>query len=272
MTIADVALLVNVAIRLWVAVSLTQVGWQNKMRNLLWLAVLFYSNGVFNLAALSSLNVPFSLLGIRVIPLAIPFAFRIGALINQIALVMFLHQTFYQGGSSPFKYFLGMTLGLGIVGVLGTILEMNAPGLLVYDGFVYAGLLLPSLVNWSWHVVAAYRGYAAIAADSYVEDWIKSRYVLMIASALFAVLAALSTRFVDVIGPSALVLAAATAILTSVLQFLVWVMPERYRRWLNRNYTAPSVARDFADLSEDELLRQLRGLTPKVLTPVVRIT
>ena len=44
-----------------------------------------------------------------------------------------------------------------------------------------------------------------------------------------------------------------------VIQYLVWVMPEGFREYLNRNYQAPvQVAQDIEALSEAEIMSQLQ--------------
>lgn len=198
MNAADIFILVNVAMSLFVAIWLTQAWRQKNMQNLLWLAILFYSNAVFNLTALTSLNVPYTLFNvIKITPLGIPFGFRIGAFISQFSLVMFITQTFYQGKKSPFNLFRGMTVAVIASGLILTLLVMNTSTFANYDWLAYGGISLMTIANWGWHTFAAYRGYAAITGDAYVEDWVKTRYQLMIASGIIAALASVATRFVD---------------------------------------------------------------------------
>jgi len=42
------------------------------------------------------------------------------------------------------------------------------------------------------------------------------------------------------------------------VQFLAWVMPEGYRRWLNRNYQPPVQDEAELALTEEEIMRQLQ--------------
>jgi hypothetical protein len=44
-------------------------------------------------------------------------------------------------------------------------------------------------------------------------------------------------------------------LLSVCLQFLVWVMPERFRRWLNRHYRPP-LTLDLNTLTEDDVFKR----------------
>jgi hypothetical protein len=48
-------------------------------------------------------------------------------------------------------------------------------------------------------------------------------------------------------------------IVSLVLQFLVWIMPESFQQWLNRNYQEPAQDEAELALSEEEIMRQLEG-------------
>ena len=42
------------------------------------------------------------------------------------------------------------------------------------------------------------------------------------------------------------------------LEYLAWVMPESYRRYLNRNYQPPALDKTDLGLSEEEIMRRLQ--------------
>lgn len=44
-----------------------------------------------------------------------------------------------------------------------------------------------------------------------------------------------------------------------VMQYLAWIMPEKYRAWLNRNYQPPVREEAESNLTEEEIMRQLQA-------------
>lgn len=230
--------------RLIIAVQLTRVGRRQRLSNLFWLAAFFYITAVGDIILTVS---PFT--GVLK-----PFFWSAG--LGEVALVMFIHKTFYQDRRSPVLLFMALSLAV-----------------LAAD-IVYAQFLpYQNPFNWLWLIWTGYRAYKRIAANQAVEDWVKARYKLVVAYSV-AMLAAPIWSVLSVIAiwvpavatplyaPTALVVAQvgilAIATFGIALQYLAWVMPERYRLWLNRNYRSP-VPETEAALTEEDLMRKVKA-------------
>ena len=147
---------------------------------------------------------------------------------------MFIHSTFYRNRKSPIYFVLGLVLLAFFVDIYALLTNnLNLAGLVTAIG----------LVNWTWHFFVARSAYIQIANDESVENWVKARYRLMIVYIPMMMLITLqvivsSTTFIPSM-PRILVLAGLLIIIASlILQFLVWVMPEPFRLWLNRTQLA----------------------------------
>lgn len=234
-----------VVARFIIAIQLTRVGRRNKLPNLLWLAAFFYITGIGDIfITLSPVTNNFI------------WPFFLAVSLGEIVMVMFIQKTFYQDRRSPYLIFMAIAVAL---------LALN----------MYSVSVLPlpyySPFNWLWLIVVGYLAYKKIAADPMVEDWVKARYKLVIAYSLAALAAPLYTilSFVSfyvpslamgLFSPTGILLAQVTILifvtLGIVLEYLAWVMPERFRLYLNRNYQ-PAVQDTDLGLSEEEILRRL---------------
>ncbi len=234
---------VLVVARLVIAVQLTRVARRQKLPNLLWLAAFFYLTGIGDIFATLA----------PVTNLYRPFLILVG--LSEIMMVMFIQKTFYQDRKGPFLIFMGIAfIILAVDSLYAMYLPYNSP------------------FNWLWLLWIGYQAYKKIAADQAVDDWIKARYKLMIVYSGLALVAPLWTllSLIGMVVPAVLaVLYAPTAVLIAqvgilafvtvgiVLQYLAWVMPERYRQWLNRNYQPLVKEAVEASLTEEEIMRQL---------------
>ena len=243
-----------VVARFIIAIQLTRVGRRQKLPNLLWLAGFFYITGIGDIFITLS----------PVTQLLWPFFLAVGS--AEVAMVMFIHKTFYQDRKSPYLIFMVIALSILIVDMVLLRVKPEQTYLPHYNPF-----------NWLWLIWVGNQAYKRIAGDKAVEDWVKARYKLVIAYSL-AALAAPLYSIISLIpyvsqsfgawfytGPTAPViqLIAQIGILIFVtigiaLEYLAWVMPERYRRYLNRNYQSPML--DKAELeSEEEIMRKLKA-------------
>jgi len=232
-----------VVARFIIAVQLTRVGLRQKLPNLIWLAAFFYLTGTGDIFLTLS----------PVTNLLWPFFLTHG--LGEVTLVMFIQKTFYQDRKSPYLIFMALALAV-----------------LAAD-MIYA-VFLPyhSPFNWIWLLWVGYQAYKRIAADRAVEDWVKARYKLIIAYSLAALVAPLWTILYLItlvapafatwlFDPTALVVAQVGLLvfvtIGIVLEYLAWVMPGRYQKWLNRNYQPPT--QDEGELSEEEIMSQLKA-------------
>jgi hypothetical protein len=105
------------------------------------------------------------------------------------------------------------------------------------DTVIYGFL---QIAIWLWHAVAGFQTSKAISGDAHVEDWIKSRYTMIVTySALQSLVGVVmimrpfASSTITIIIASALLV-----VVTTVMQYFVWVMPAGFRQWLNRNQGA----------------------------------
>jgi hypothetical protein len=238
-----------VVARLIIAVQLTRVGRRQKLPNLFWLAAFFYITSFGDVVLTLS----------PVTNLLWPFFLAVG--LSETMLVMFIHKTFYQDRRSPYLIFMVLALAI-----------------LAYD--MYAIIFIPQFAflphynpfNWLWLIVVGNQAYKRIAADRAVEDWVKARYKLIIYYSLVALVAPLYSilMVIGMLSPAfaasffvptiQLVLQVVILIFVTIgiaLEYLAWVMPEKYRKWLNRGYQSPT--EDGEGLSEEEIMSQLKA-------------
>lgn len=232
-TAVNVLLFALILLRLLIGVQLFFSARRNRLPNLYWLSAVFILNFIGLLFAPTEGN-----------PLAaLPFAmwmFNGFVLFAGLTLINFIHTTFYANQASPRRWFLGAHLLLCVIGFYGLTISQSSFNV---SGLV-ASFSVSNSMLWVWHTYAAYQAYRSIAANGAVEDWVKARYRLMIGFAVIIVIATTSntlrTAFTG--GGVNLALGNLFAIVTLIsnlasvtLQFLVWVMPEAFRQWLNRD-------------------------------------
>jgi hypothetical protein len=233
-----------VVARFIIAIQLTRVGRRQHLSNLLWLAGFFFIIGIGDVFFTMSFATGYFW----------PFFLSVG--LGEIVLVMFIHKTFYQDRKSPYLIFMIVALGYLVLNVTSA-------------GFAYW-----SPFNWIWLIVVSYRSYKQVAANPAVEDWIKVRYKLVIAYSLATLFPPLYTivwvasAFIPSLaalifsptgGSLVLLVNVGFSTLGVVLAYLAWVMPDGYRRFLNRNYQPPAQDNADVELSEEEIMRQLKA-------------
>jgi hypothetical protein len=225
-----------------IAVLLTRTGLRNESRPVLWFAGLFYFNIVFSL---SGAGVP--------IPQPLIVLFQGLA---QVCLVLFLHYTFYNNRRSPVAVFMGSTILAVAVGLFLAVTKNSAVISVATTSFL--PIMVIGVANWTWNAVAAWNGLREVQRDRLVQDWVKSRYKLMIAYSLLFIIPASLVSFVVVLPKIVVLLTFILALAVLVVQYLVWGMPEMFRKWLNQAYVPSQHAGpDFEKLmsmSEEELM------------------
>lgn len=220
--------------RLWIGVQLFLTARKSHLINLYWLAASF-------VLALYNIFAP----QLKDSPLANPWIFTVGFIAGHICLAMFIHTTFYRGRQSPVAFIIFLfVIALAISLYFTSINEINL-------ATVVSGVVL---VNWIWHLIVAQDAYSTIANDASVEKWVKERYKLMmvyiVLFILSSVLTVLNSTSLSVFIPPALVPASILLVIASIiLQFLVWVMPEPFRLWLNRTQPVRPVVEEQQSVS-----------------------
>jgi hypothetical protein len=182
------------------------------------------------------------------------FGLCVGA--GEIVMVMFIHQTFYRDRKSPYLIFM-------IIAVLFAVLDFKI-------SLASTKLLAFNPCNWVWLIVIGYQSYKLIKTDKSVEDWIKVRYKLVIAYSFVALVTPVLTvmgvvshffPFVTTILDSLLLgfVVLGSLIAFVVLEYLAWVMPSFYRRFLNRRYQPIEQSSGFSfEMSEEDVLRSFQ--------------
>jgi hypothetical protein len=228
MNVAFILLIVLTLARLWIGLQLFLTARKTHLNNLYWLAAVF---------ALAVYSIFTPLTGS---PLANAWIFNLGFIAGHFCLTMFIHTTFYRGRKSP----VFIVLGIFVVALVANIylLSIDNPSLAT----VVAGV---SLINWIWHLIVARSAYAAIANDPSVEKWIKARYRLMIVYVILITLSSIqvvisNTSLASLIPAFVIPFSILLVLGSIVLQFLVWVMPEPFRLWLNRTQQARPAAEE----------------------------
>jgi hypothetical protein len=223
---------VFLVLRLGIGLLLLRLALNPKYRNLHWLAAVFYLN--------------FIALFLR--GQALGSAAQALMVVIQICLAMFTHTTFYRHRRSP----VGWMIGALIVGGGLSFYRPQHPT-------AYAGLVpmqLMSAANWSWHGLVAWQVWRKLRLDRSIEDWVKTRYVIVVTYAL--AMAALFLLQVSRTGvPFLGWVWTATFIVALVLQYLAWGMPAFLRNYLNRNYRPSAATAEARDMTEEEVLRAL---------------
>lgn len=216
-----ILLVILTLFRLGIAVRLFLTARNSNLKNIYWLAGLF-ALGIYSIFTPLTTS-----------PLKNYWFFHLGFILGHFCLAMFIHTTFHRSRYSPVSVILGLI-------ILAFFVDIYA---LAVDNLVLAGIMTGvGLVNWAWHFIVSWQAYRTIADDVTVEDWVKARYLLMLTYVVLIVFSSLqvflsSTNFIAV--PSFVTaLGILFVILSIIFQFLVWVMPESFRKWLNRNQQA----------------------------------
>ena len=195
------------------------------------------------------------------------FAFFDLMIVGTFFFILFIEETFYKGRKSIYKLVMGIIIPGGLICVILTTVS----GLLFgYDltirVFLYQiygvifGILVMIIVTWLF--IAAFEAYKEIKDDNNVEPWIKMRYKITIVYAINTIIIGILFVInpydtITVIGSVEI-----TLLLINLLEFIqilgeffAWYMPDRLKRYFNRKY----IVEETEDLSEEEIMKQLRG-------------
>lgn len=193
--------------------------------------------------------------------------------IYQVAVItnlIFIQKVFYGKTRRPFNYIFTIIIILTIFNVIIAIMRDVFDN--QYADLVVGRVLLTiggstelAIVTWWQSAVsfAAYKKYKEVN----IEPHVRARYFLFGLSGiilfLFALIDVPATIFSLVITYDYYIIETVSIILIlvySVLNFLTWVMPARFKNFLNRHYVAPKVG---TDLSEEEIMKLLEETKDK---------
>ena len=234
--VINVLILTSIFLRLIIGIRLVILARQNNLPNINWLAIQFFLGIIILFFAPTDGgllgNLSFSL-----------WIFVVFSLLAQAAALAFIQKTFYQHRAGPIWWYVGATIVCAGFSVYGVALSKSnfAQHPLVSFSSICTFLIAIFLMR------IAQQTLASLAEERSVEDWVKARYRLMgsysAAGAIAAVGSFIRIAFVggSAVTPLGTMMGALTLIaqiVAVILQFLVWVMPEGFRKWLNRNQQA----------------------------------
>lgn len=219
--IVKMAILIIVSLlRLTVALPLFFTARRNSLVNLYWLSAQFLALVV---------AIPFADAG----TMGNRYIFWTFISFSEIALIMFIHTTFRQGKYSPMPIFMA----LAVIGLFGGLYGTITDNFELSAWMVYTNVV----IIWGWHIRESLSSYLNIANDKSAEDWVKSRYLLMITYSIVDFIGAvLGTLLTTGLWDSNVgsIIVVGINFTSATLQILTWVMPEWFRRFLNRNQQA----------------------------------
>ncbi len=230
-------------VRLVTALVLLRLSVQKNLPNLRWLALGFLTTVI---------DLPFAAAPY------VPFVDKAISYITYFCFAMFVVRTFYQGKRSPFvpfwvvftifyipmfwlaSQFMFEATGVAFPQNIFVAMPDNLPMRLFerIDSIIYGTL---HISVWLWHAIAGFQASKIIAADGNVENWVKGRYRLIVIYSCLQALVGVTMISRPFVPSIAIVLTLLLVILTTTMQFLVWVMPEWFRLWLNREQRIKSV-------------------------------
>lgn len=228
--------------RLATGLVLLRLALQKQLPNLRWLAVGFI---------ITVVDIPFTAQPY------VPFVDKTLSYFAYLCYAVFIARTFYKDRPSPLVPFWTVFTLLYLVMYVLTVLFMteatglgfpqhlfearppyeNAPmGVFeTIDSVIYGTL---QIAIWLWHAIAGFQANRRIAGEAHVEDWIKGRYQMVIAYSILQSLIGVVMILRPFTSSIIIIFSALLVVGTTSLQFLVWVMPEWFRKWLNRNQQA----------------------------------
>jgi len=252
----NVLLVIQIFAEFVVGIRLLILSRRNNLPNVYWLAAMYFTVGL-GLVFAPSVGNPFGDLPVSL------WIFIVSIYVAaQMLTLGFTQATFYQDRKSPLWWYVGTCTILTIMTVYGLVLSESNYNQNPWVASTFVGLILAVV----WHGWCAYRAVEGFSKEQAVEDWVKARYRLIVFYSVMVVIGMIGNfiRTVFAGGSTATPLGNAMGLLSLIAQFatisaqvLAWVMPEGYRRWLNRNYQLPVQEEAELALSEEEIIRQL---------------
>jgi len=254
----NILLVIQILAELIVVIRLLILARRNNLPNVYWLAATYFA------AALGLVFAPTEGNPFGGLPISVWIFTIVEFVMTQMLTLGFTQATFYRDRKSPLWWYVGLCTILTVMAVYGLFLSESNYNQNPWVASACAGLALALI----WHGWCAYRALADLSKEQAVEDWVKARYRLIVFYSAMVVIGQIGNviRTVFVGGSTVNPLGNAMGLLSLTAQFatlfaeaLAWIMPEGYRRWLNRNYQPPVQEESELALSEEEIMRQLRA-------------
>ena len=246
MSAIDFVYLTLITIRVIIGINLILVGRKSNQKALYYLALNTFLIGI---GMIFSMELIFPDV----------FIFTLFSLSSYYPSIYFIYLAFFQERKFPLKLVLVlttsfMTMSLVLVGFY----QYVGANILYYElSFIFFGLDL--ILVSGLLVFALYKAYTVLKPRDYVEPWIKGRYKLVIINKVAYLATGFSFFFSGVlmVDPEAsvftyvIILGQLIAIITD---FLAWIMPKWFIRYLNRNY----VEVHEKEMTEEEIIADLK--------------
>jgi len=240
----DMIVFAFVAIRAFVGIILIVRANKTKLTNLYALALMLFCESIGYVFYTSIFN---NL-----------FIFYIFVSVMWFPFTAFVQRTFYQDKKSPFKIILVVTTILSvltciIIGIyqFGPVQDLNTLFLARITFSLAMG------VTASWMLYASITSYIELKSAKGVEPWIYTRYLLVFLYTFGQIGIGITWPFFpyDKSINIPYLIGALCLVAIVIGQFLAWVMPQGFKRWLNRNY---KVVEEEEDLSEEEIMKSFK--------------
>lgn len=171
--------------------------------------------------------------------------------------LIFIKKTFYKDRKSPISILLALTIPVTIVHwILSGIYDIGLNTSLLFSFVARILYSVLTYISLGWMAYSLIKSYSKIRKNKMLEPWIKARYLLVITyvfgKLMIGILLPISPQDQLALHWSLSVMAVVSFIII-LAQFLAWVMPEGFKKWLNRNFTV----QEEEIFSEEELLKRL---------------
>ncbi len=191
--------------------------------------------------------------------------YTIVTLITTVVLLTFINRTFYQGRKSPFKIILISAI---ILRITELIISLVYAGGVTVDNEIYGSLEMIRVISIGcgitlsafWMFMSAKNSLKSLSSSKAVEPWVKGRFKLIefynICDILMGILIiwASPTQMGNKLSLPTLLILALNMFKIST-ELLAWVMPKRFKNYLNRGYTSTAI---IEELSEEEIMEGMR--------------
>ncbi|MFX1398583.1 MAG: hypothetical protein ACFFAS_16260, partial [Promethearchaeota archaeon] len=112
-----------------------------------------------------------------------------------------------------------------------------------------------------WFFTVSLSAYLKFRSYESIKPWIKTRYLLVIlyniiftfGQSLFILNIASGGKGINIFSLGLML----SFIILPILQFLTWVMPAKFKNWLNRNYIYDDKDNE---LSDEEIMKSFEGI------------
>ncbi len=190
--------------------------------------------------------------------------YTIVALITTVVMLTFINRTFYQGRKSPFKIILISAI---ILRLTELIIALVYEGIVTVDNEIYDRLHLIRVISIGcgiiltavWMFMSAMNSLKSLSSSKAVEPWVIGRYKLIEFYNICDIVMGILIWFSPPPSSSQINITLLLILVLNMLkistELLAWVMPKRFKNYLNRGYTSTAI---IEELSEEEIMEGMR--------------